>query len=72
MTAIDRVSASSEAEIVLTDAELAELGAALYDIAAVYPNDDVVPDGHTLIWDTEWKIQSDGQLIVKQIRPFLR
>ena len=72
VTQVDRVSASSEAEIVLTDAELFELGAVLADIAALYPNDDVVPEGHTLIWDTEWKIRSDGQLVIKQIRPFLR
>ncbi|MES2642316.1 MAG: PEP/pyruvate-binding domain-containing protein [Myxococcota bacterium] len=69
---VERISESSEAEIVLTDAELAELGEVLWDIAQLYPNDDIVPDGHTLIWDTEWKIRSDGQLIIKQIRPFLR
>ncbi|MDP2313452.1 MAG: PEP/pyruvate-binding domain-containing protein [Pseudomonadota bacterium] len=72
VTQVDRVSSSSEADLVLTDAELAEIGAVLWDIALLYPNDDEVPEGHTLIWDTEWKITSEGQLIIKQIRPFLR
>jgi hypothetical protein len=25
-----------------------------------------------VLLDTEWKIRSDGSLIVKQVRPFLR
>jgi phosphoenolpyruvate synthase/pyruvate phosphate dikinase len=72
VTLIDRVSQSSEAEIVLTDAQLEELGGVLWDIAQVYPLDDEVPEGHDVLWDTEWKVRSDGQLIIKQIRPFLR
>ena len=28
--------------------------------------------GDTLLLDTEWKVLSDGRLIIKQIRPFLR
>lgn len=72
VTTIDRVSASSEADLVLTDAQLAELGAVLAGIVEVYPADDEVPEGHDLLWDTEWKVLSDGRLVVKQIRPFLR
>ncbi|MFZ5480115.1 MAG: PEP/pyruvate-binding domain-containing protein [Myxococcota bacterium] len=69
---IERVSASSEVAEVLTDAELAELGAALHDVALVYPIDGEIPEGHDLLWDTEWKIDATGQLKIKQIRPFLR
>ncbi|MFN7144754.1 MAG: PEP/pyruvate-binding domain-containing protein [Myxococcota bacterium] len=69
---IDRVSESSEAEIVLTDAQLDALGGQLWEIARVFPLDEEVPAGHTLLWDTEWKVRSDGQLVIKQIRPFLR
>jgi len=72
VTEIDRVSESSEADIVLTDAQLAELGRVLWAIAEAYPLDEVVPDGRDVLWDTEWKVRSDGQLIIKQIRPFLR
>jgi len=69
-----RVTGSSEVESgeVLTDAELAELGAELWDITDVFPLDDVAPEGHDVLWDTEWKIDSDGQLKIKQIRPYLR
>ncbi len=34
--------------------------------------DGTVPSGATVLLDTEWKILSDGRLIVKQVRPFLR
>jgi hypothetical protein len=69
---IERITASTEVPIVLTDAELEELGAAFYDIAQRFPIDDPVPDGHDLLWDTEWKYDSTGQLIIKQIRPYVR
>lgn len=69
---IDRVSPSSEVDEVLTDAELEELGAVLFEVAQLYPIDDEIPAGHDLVWDTEWKILSDGRLIIKQIRPFIR
>lgn len=72
LTLIERVSASSEAEIVLSDAQLEELSELFYQVAEQYPVDYAVPEGGQLLWDTEWKVWSDGQLIVKQIRPFLR
>ena len=72
VTKIERVTESTEAEIVLTDDELEHLGAVFHDIAQRYPIDDEVPAGHDLLWDTEWKITSDGSLIIKQIRPYLR
>lgn len=72
LTLIDRVSSSSEAEIVLTDAQLEELSETFYQVTQQYPVDYEVPADGQLIWDTEWKVWSDGQLIIKQIRPFLR
>lgn len=72
VTQIERVSSGSEVDEVLTDAELEELGATFYGIDQVFPLDYDVPEGRDVVWDTEWKIDADGQLVVKQIRPFLR
>lgn len=57
-------------EHVLDDSRLRELGTALWDISQIFPIDASVPEGQILMLDTEWKIRSDGQLIVKQLRPF--
>ena len=67
-----RARASSEAEEVLDDAGALALARALLDIEAVMPVDGEVPDDRTLLLDTEWKVLSDGRLVVKQVRPFLR
>lgn len=75
VTDILRVSGSSElpaGEDVLSDAQLRALGEAFFDIRAVFPIDSVAPEGAEILLDTEWKVLSDGQLIVKQVRPFLR
>ena len=72
VTHIDRVSLSSEADLVLSDARLEALGALLWDVAAVFPVDDAAPEGGTLMLDTECKILEDGRLIIKQVRPFVR
>jgi hypothetical protein len=75
VTEIDRVRGSSElpeGEHVLADAELQQLGAAMAEIAAVFPIDDDPPPGTTLLLDTEWKLRPDRSLMIKQIRPFLR
>ena len=72
---IYRTSYSSELDegvAVLTDAEISELASLLCNIALIYPNDQEVPDDQVLLWDTEWKILSDGRMIIKQIRPYLR
>ncbi len=69
---ITRVATSSEADEVLSDAELAELGGLLWAVAAAFPVDETVPEGRDLLWDTEWKVLSDGRLVIKQIRPYLR
>ena len=75
VTEILRVEPSSEVmagQQVLGDAVLGELGALLHSITQVYPMDQRVPEGGALLWDTEWKRLSDGRLIIKQIRPYLR
>ena len=74
VTEILRVSGSTEVEggEVLTDAELTELAGVLYDASLVFPLDEAVPDGHDIVWDTEWKVDETGQLKIKQIRPYLR
>ena len=72
VTLIDRISESSETPEVLTDAELEALSDVLTQCSESYPNDYEVPEGGELLWDTEWKITAEGQLVVKQIRPYLR
>jgi hypothetical protein len=75
VTAIRRIRGSSELPAgtwVLADAQLEQLGALLWQIVQVYPVDGAVPPGATVLLDTEWKILSDGSLVVKQVRPFLR
>ena len=75
VTKIERVSPSSQVEageVVLTDAQLEALGAALVTIIDVMPLDHSPAEGHDVVWDTEWKVLDDGRLIVKQIRPFQR
>ncbi len=75
VTEITRVSGSSElpyGEQVLSDAQLQELGDLFWQIATSYPLDGQIPNDATLLLDTEWKVQSGGQLVIKQIRPFLK
>ena len=72
VTEIFRVSPSSEVAEVLTDAELTELGEVLDAVRDVYPIDLEVPEENDLLWDTEWKITSEGRLVIKQIRPYIR
>lgn len=71
---IIRVHESSEldGEWVLSEALLTELGELFLDIESIYPIDEMPPSTHTRLLDTEWKVLSDGTLIIKQIRPFLR
>lgn len=72
VTKIDRVSESSETAEVLSDEQLDEIGWLLWDIVQLYPLDYEVTEGHDVVWDTEMKVLDDGQLIIKQIRPFQR
>jgi pyruvate, water dikinase len=70
-----RVEDSSEVmsgQHVLSDGVLEDMGALLYEITQVHPSDQALPEGYALLWDTEWKRLSDGRIIIKQIRPYLR
>lgn len=72
---VDRITWSTEVPFgtaVLTDAEVATVATSLWGVAQWFPIDEVVPDGHEVLWDTEWKVEADGRVIIKQIRPFLR
>jgi hypothetical protein len=74
VTAIDRVRGSTElpgGEWVLDDDVLTTLGETLLEIGEVYPVDEAAPAGARILLDTEWKLTASGQLVVKQIRPFL-
>ncbi len=72
-TAIDREQGSSEATgTVLGDRDAEDLGVLLDELSHTFPVDEEVPADHDLLFDTEWKVLEDGQLIIKQIRPFLR
>jgi pyruvate,water dikinase len=72
VTDIDRVAPSSEADIVLSDDQLKQLGGVFSTVINVYPRDEEAPEGHDILWDTEWKYLEDGSLKIKQIRPWLR
>lgn len=75
VTAIERVAASSEVpagEVVLTNAQLEELGAVVAAVAAVYPIELGEHAANDVLLDLEFKITGEGKLIFKQIRPFLR
>ncbi len=56
----------------LTDPQLHELGARLSDIAAVYPVDPGAHAPESVLLGLEFKYTSEGQRVLKQIRPFLR
>ena len=72
---IERITASSETAgdgVVLPDVCLERIGEVLAGLQADWPIDSDVPTGHTVLLDTEWKVLSDGRLVIKQIRPFVR
>ena len=74
VTEIERVKGSTElpaGEWVLDDLRLEALGADLAEIVEVYPIDEEAPAAGRVLLDTEWKLRADGQLIIKQVRPFL-
>ncbi len=75
VTMIDRVVPSSlvkPGEHVLSEAQLGELGALLSEIAASFPIDPGAHPPEDVLLDLEFKIDAGGQLVIKQIRPFLR
>lgn len=75
VSAIDRLRGSSQLATgswVLQDSRLEQLGSLLSQIVRVFPMDGQIPPSATVLPDTKWKILSDGRLIIKQVRPFLR
>jgi hypothetical protein len=75
VVAIERVAQSSlvdPGEHVLTDTQLEQLGAVLAEIQAAYPVDPGDHEASEVLLDLEFKITGEGQLIIKQIRTFLR
>ena len=73
-TDIIRIAYSNETngQWVLSDEQLRALGQTLAEIEANYPIDGDPPNDATVLFDTEWKVLSDGRLVIKQVRPFLR
>ncbi len=74
VTGIERARGSTEVpagQWVLDDRRLEELGSALSEIDALYPVDEAPAPPARVLLDTEWKVLSDGRLIVKQVRPFV-
>jgi len=70
---IVRQQASSETDgRVLGPSEAGRIGLRVAGLSELMPLDAEVPEGHTLLYDTEWKVLSDGRLVIKQVRPFLR
>ena len=65
-------SSLSEDAWLLSREQLEELGAAMSDAVVVFPVDETAESDQTVLLDTEWKVLSDGRLIIKQVRPFLR
>lgn len=72
---IIRAEASSlvaPGEFVLSDEELRELGAALWHIDSRFPIDTGGRRRENVLLDVEFKIESNDDLAIKQVRPFLR
>ena len=69
---IDRVSESSESSNpVLSDENVRNIGELMIELEASFPIDEEVPEGRRVLLDSEWKVLSDGTLVIKQVRPFL-
>lgn len=72
-TDISREQGSSEVTgVVLHDGDVEDLAILLDALSDSFPVDEVAPADRDVLLDTEWKILSDGRLVIKQIRPFLR
>ncbi|RPJ08831.1 MAG: hypothetical protein EHM28_03205 [Spirochaetaceae bacterium] len=75
VTKIERVSFSNTGTYdlyLVSKEQIRDISSLLWKVARDYPVDFKIPDGYSLLWDTEWKITTDNRIIVKQIRPFLR
>jgi hypothetical protein len=71
---IERVKQSSFArpgEPVVSDEKLREIGALLWHIDTNLPVDLAGHDRSEVLFDIEFKVESSGDLAIKQVRPFL-
>ena len=66
-----RSSLTAVGEVVLSDEKLSELGALMWHIDKNYPLDTEGRDRDEILLDLEFKLERDGSLAVKQVRPFL-
>ena len=72
---ISRASSSSllpDGQNVLSEAELRELGYLIWHIESELPLDLGDHDSSEVVYDIEYKVEANGELAVKQVRPFLR
>ncbi len=60
-----------EGEFVMSDEKLRELGAILWDLDQNFPLELGEHSRDEVLLDTEVKVEADGSLAIKQIRPFL-
>ncbi len=67
-----RSSLLAEGENVLSDDQLRELGAVLWHIDRNFPVETGDHERAEVVLDLEFKIEEDGSLAIKQVRPFLR
>lgn len=76
LISIDRPQRSSilpdGQEVVFSDAKLSELASILWEVDQKFPVDLGNHDRERVIFDTEVKIESNGSLAIKQVRPFLQ
>ena len=61
----------ADGEVVLSDKQLEELGALMWHVDEGYPIDTGDHERDDVLLDMEFKLEKDGSLAVKQIRPFL-
>ena len=72
ITRSTKSSLLGEGENVLSDEQLQELGEVLWHIDRNFPLDTGDRDRDEVVLDLEFKIEEDGSLAIKQVRPFLR
>ncbi|MBV1862599.1 MAG: PEP/pyruvate-binding domain-containing protein [Nannocystaceae bacterium] len=58
-------------QVVMSDTDLHELGGMMARLQETFPVDAMAEDGVRPILDLEFKITSDGSLVIKQIRTFM-
>lgn len=72
ITRSTRSSLAADGENVLSDDQLRELGSVLWHIDRNFPVETGEHNRAEIVLDLEFKIEGDGSLAIKQVRPFLR